>query len=232
MSRRPMMSRKTSERSLRPYAAGWPSDAGFAEASIAEIRGAILSKIVLASGKDVNQATKRDWYIAAALTLRDRIVHRWLQSQRNIRKNGSKQVCYLSLEFLIGRLFGDALTNLSLTDSFRAALEELGISLDELRNLEPDAALGNGGLGRLAACFMESMATLHITARGYGIRYEHGLFRQIISEGWQEEFPEQWLLSGNPWEFERPDVVYDVSYGGQIQRFDLPGGQQIVWTPA
>jgi starch phosphorylase len=232
MSRRPSATRKASERHSRPEATTWPLDAGFAEASVAEIRGAILSKIVLAAGKDVNQATKHDWYVAAALTLRDRIVHRWLQSQRNLRANGSKQVCYLSLEFLIGRLFGDALTNLSLTDSFRAALEDLGISLDELRGLEPDAALGNGGLGRLAACFMESMATLRIPARGYGIRYEHGLFRQIISDGWQEEFPEQWLLSGNPWEFERPDVVYEIDYGGRIQRFDLPGGQQIVWTPS
>ena len=232
MSRRSTIFRKTSELASRPEAGGWPQDAGFAEASVAEIRGAILSKIVLASGKDVNEATKRDWYVAAALTLRDRVVHRWLQSQRNMRKNGSKQVCYLSLEFLIGRLFGDALTNLSLTDPFRAALEDLGISLDELKAIEPDAALGNGGLGRLAACFMESMATLRIPAWGYGIRYEHGLFRQIISDGWQEEFPEQWLLSGNPWEFERPDVIYDVNYGGRIQRFDLPGGQQIVWTPA
>ncbi len=231
MSRRSTIFRKMSEFVSRPEAASWPHDAGFPEASVAEIRGAILSKIVLTSGKDVNDATKRDWYIAAALTLRDRIVHRWLQSQRTMRKNGRKQVCYLSLEFLIGRLFGDALTNLSLADPFRAALEDLGISIDELRAIEPDAALGNGGLGRLAACFMESMATLRIPAWGYGIRYEHGLFRQIISDGWQEEFPEQWLLSGNPWEFERPDVIYDVNYGGRIQRFDLPGGQQIVWTP-
>ena len=232
MSRRPDFSKKAVERKLRPEPSSRPHDANFAEASVADIRGAILSKIVLTSGKDVNQATKHDWYIAAALTLRDHIVPRWLQSRRDNRKNGVKQVCYLSLEFLIGRLFTDALTNLSLTAPFRSALEDLGISLDELKSIESDAALGNGGLGRLAACFMESMATLRIPARGYGIRYEHGLFRQIISDGWQEEFPEQWLLSGNPWEFERSDVVYDVSYGGQIQRFDLPGGQQIVWTPA
>src|SRR5258708_16230197 len=190
MSRRPTTSRKASERNLRPEAASWPRDAGFAETSVAEIRGAILSKIVLAAGKDVNQATRHDWYIAAALTVRDRIVHRWLRSQRNMRKNGSKQVCYLSLEFLIGRLFGDALTNLSLTDLFRAALEDLGISLDELRGLEPDAALGNGGLGRLAACFMESMATLRIPAPGYGIPYQHGLFCQIISDRCHAEFPQ------------------------------------------
>jgi len=232
MSRHPTATRKAKGPQPPPKATSWAHDAGFAEAGVADIRGAILSKIVLAAGKDVNQATKHDWYVATALTLRDRIVHRWLQSQRNMRKNGSKQVCYLSLEFLIGRLFGDALTNLSLTDSFRAALEDLGINLDELRGLEPDAALGNGGLGRLAACFMESMATLRIPARGYGIRYEHGLFRQIISDGWQQEFPEQWLLSGNPWEFERPDVVYDINYGGRIQHFELPGGKQIVWTPS
>src|SRR5947207_5856573 len=114
-------------------------------ANVADIRGAILSKIVLTSGKDVNQATKRDWYIAAVLTLRDRIVHRWLQSQRELHKHGTKQVFYLSLEFLIGRLFTDALANLSLMQSFRSALEDLGISLDELKTIEPDAALGNGG---------------------------------------------------------------------------------------
>lgn len=198
-----------------------------------EIKGSMLSKIVLMVGKDANHATTRDWYVAAALTLRDRIVHQWLNSNRRADSDGEKRVYYLSLEFLIGRLLTDALTNMTLMAPFRTALEDLGIPYDDLRSLEPDAALGNGGLGRLAACFMESMATLGIPAQGFGIRYEHGLFQQIISNGWQEEFPEQWLLSGNPWEFERADTVYDIHYGGRLDRLEQPGKlTRTVWVPA
>ena len=199
---------------------------------VADIKSTILSKIVLVAGKDVDRASIHDWYIATALTLRDRIVHHWLQSDRAARNHGDKRVHYLSLEFLIGRLLTDALTNMSLMEPFRTALEDLGIDFGELRDIEPDAALGNGGLGRLAACFMESMATLAIPAQGYGIRYEHGLFRQIVSNGWQEEFPEQWLLSGNPWEFERSDVVFDIHYGGRLERKERPGKpSETRWIP-
>jgi starch phosphorylase len=199
---------------------------------VADIKSAMLSKIVLVTGKDVDRANIHDWYVAAALTLRDRIVHQWLRSSREARNHGDKRVCYLSLEFLIGRLFTDALTNMSLMEPFRVALDDLGIDFEELREVEPDAALGNGGLGRLAACFMESMATLAIPAQGYGIRYEHGLFRQIISNGWQKEFPEQWLRSGNPWEFERNDVVYDIVYGGRLERVEEAGKpDQTLWIP-
>jgi glycogen phosphorylase len=201
-------------------------------ADVAEIRGAILSKIALVVGREPERATRHDWYVAAALTLRDRVVHRWLQSERDTRRAGKKRVYYLSLEFLIGRLFCDALGNMELMEKFHTALRDLGISLPEIAEVEPDAALGNGGLGRLAACFMDSMASLAIPAQGYGIRYEHGLFRQLISNGWQEEFPEQWLSSGNPWEFERSDVVYDVHFGGHIERVDRADGQQAIsWVP-
>jgi starch phosphorylase len=199
---------------------------------VADIKSTMLSKIVLVAGKDVDRASLHDWYIATALTLRDRIVHHWLRSDRTAHNHGDKHVYYLSLEFLIGRLLTDALTNMSLMEPFRTALEDLGIDFGELREIEPDAALGNGGLGRLAACFMESMATLAIPAQGYGIRYEHGLFRQIVSNGWQEEFPEQWLLSGNPWEFERSDVVFDVHYGGRLDRAERPdGSSEVNWIP-
>jgi starch phosphorylase len=199
---------------------------------IAEIRGAMLSKIALVVGKEPERATRHDWFVAAALTLRDRVVHRWLQSERETRRAGKKRIYYLSLEFLIGRLFCDALGNMELMGKFETALRDLGISLRDVAEVEPDAALGNGGLGRLAACFMDSMASLAIPAQGYGIRYEHGLFRQLISNGWQAEFPEQWLSSGNPWEFERNDVVYDVHYGGHIKRIDRPdGNQKIQWVP-
>ncbi|MBS0528154.1 MAG: glycogen/starch/alpha-glucan phosphorylase, partial [Proteobacteria bacterium] len=201
--------------------------------AVGDIKSAILSKIVLVAGKEVERASCHDWYIAAVLTLRDRIVNQWLQSDRKARNHGDKRVYYLSLEFLIGRLLSDALTNMSLMEPFKTALEDLGIDLDELREIEPDAALGNGGLGRLAACFMESMATLAIPAQGYGIRYEHGLFRQIVSHGWQQEFPEQWLRSGNPWEFERSDVMFDIHYGGRLEHAEQPGKPgRTVWIPA
>lgn len=196
-------------------------------ADIADIKAGILSKVVLAVGKDVSEATKQDWYVATALALRDRIVHRWLQSNQQASRSGGKRVHYLSLEFLIGRLLHDNASNMDVLPLFRAALEELGVDYDELRQIEPDAALGNGGLGRLAACFMESMASLAIPAFGYGIRYEHGLFRQIITDGRQEEFPEQWLASGNPWEFERAALSFDVCFGGTIEKRN----NVVIWRP-
>src|SRR5262249_15883449 len=138
-----------------------------------------------------------------------------------------------SLEFLIGRLFADVLCNLGWTETFRAALGDLGVDLNRLRAVEPDAALGHGGLGRLAACFMESMATLGIPAYGYGIRYDHGLFRQVIRDGWQQEYPEEWLSFGNPWEFARPEVIYDIHFGGSVETTTLPTGvKRSVWHPA
>ncbi|MBY0381487.1 MAG: glycogen/starch/alpha-glucan phosphorylase [Xanthobacteraceae bacterium] len=202
------------------------------EIDVAEIRGAILAKVALAVGKEPERATTHDWYLAAVLTLRDRIVYRWLPSQREARRNGRKRVYYLSLEFLIGRLFTDALNNMELMATFEKALRDLGIDLKELKAVEPDAALGNGGLGRLAACFMESLASLSIPAQGYGIRYEHGLFKQRISQGWQQEFPETWLESGNPWEFERFDVTYDIHYGGYLTHETRPSGEvRVRWVP-
>jgi len=148
------------------------------------------------------------------------------------RGQGRKRVYYLSLEFLMGRLFDDVLENLGLAEIVNAALGDLGVDLVRLRASEPDAALGNGGLGRLAACFLESMATLGIAACGYGIRYDHGLFRQVIRDGWQLEYPEEWLSFGNPWEFERPEVIYDVQFGGRVERTVGPRSiARSVWHP-
>jgi glycogen phosphorylase len=203
------------------------------ELALAEIKSAILAKLTLTIGKDTALATRHDWYKAAALALRDRIVHRWLLSEKQSYDAGRKRVYYLSLEFLIGRLFTDALNNMGLLPVFDAALGDLGAGLSELRKCEPDAALGNGGLGRLAACFMESMATLAIPAIGYGIRYDFGLFRQIISHGWQQEYPDEWLGFGNPWEFQRPEVVYHVHFGGNVERVtDAKGRARAIWHPA
>jgi glycogen phosphorylase len=202
------------------------------ELALAEIKGAILAKLRLAVGKDAGMATRRDWYKAAALALRDRIVHRWLTAEKRSYDAGSKRVYYLSLEFLIGRLFTDALNNMGLLPAFEVALGDLGVGLDDLRKCEPDAALGNGGLGRLAACFMESMATLAIPATGYGIRYDFGLFRQIIAQGWQQEYPDEWLSFGNPWEFQRPEVIYHIHFGGYVDHVDDRGRDRATWRPA
>ena len=208
------------------------ADTASYERDIAEIKSAILAKLTLAVGKDPAAATDRDWFVAAALTVRDRIVHRWLMAERVSRGQGRKRVYYLSLEFLMGRLFDDVLGNLGLAEIVNAALSDLGVDLVRLRASEPDAALGNGGLGRLAACFLESMATLGIAACGYGIRYDHGLFRQVIRDGWQLEYPEEWLSFGNPWEFERPEVIYDVQFGGRVERTVGPRGiARSVWHP-
>ncbi len=147
-------------------------------------------------------------------------MHRWLTAEKESYDAGRKRVYYLSLEFLIGRLFTDALNNMGLLKVFETALGDLGPGLSELRQCEPDAALGNGGLGRLAACFMESMATLAIPAIGYGIRYDFGLFRQIINDGWQQEYPDVWLCFGNPWEFQRPEVAYHVHFGGSVEHVE------------
>ena len=144
----------------------------------------------------------------------------------------SKRVYYLSLEFLIGRLLRDALTNLELNDAFSKALQALNVDIDLVEALEPDAALGNGGLGRLAACFMESMASLDIPAYGYGIRYNHGLFRQKIVDGWQVELPENWLEHGNPWEFPRREAAYEIGFGGQVvPGLETGNKQQRRWKP-
>jgi starch phosphorylase len=200
---------------------------------VATLRRSLVAKLAYAVGKDPLVASNHDWYMAAALTTRDRIVDRWFPSTRATYAEKRKRVYYLSLEFLIGRLLGDALNNLGLTETMRSALRELGVDLDVLRTLEPDAALGNGGLGRLAACFMESMATLSVAAYGYGIRYDHGLFAQQIKDGWQIEVPENWLASGNPWEFERPEVLYHIGFGGGVEYVeDKDGGGRYVWRPA
>lgn len=183
-----------------------------------QLRRAIMHKLVYDVGKDIKTANARDYFVALALSVRDRIVDRWMSSTRRSHQAHTKQVYYLSVEFLIGRLLMDGLTNLGLTEPARDALAALGVDLADVRAQEPDAALGNGGLGRLAACFMESMASVGLPAYGYGIRYEHGLFRQMISDGWQQEAPEDWLSHGNPWEFERPEVIYPIQFGGFVEQ--------------
>jgi glycogen phosphorylase len=200
--------------------------------TVDELKTAILAKLTYSIGKDVVAASQRDWFLAVAFATRDIIVDRWMNSTRETYADDRKRVYYLSLEFLIGRMLFDAMTNLCIVDPMEAALSQLGVDLAVLRRLEPDAALGNGGLGRLAACFMDSMATLSIAAHGYGIRYDNGLFRQIIRDGWQQEAPEDWLAFGNPWEFARPESNYAIGFGGQVEAVTAAGGKtRHVWKP-
>ncbi len=186
------------------------------KASTDSIKAEILAKLTYAIGKDPVVAKRHDWLHATILALRDHVIDQWMDSTRRAYKAGAKRVYYFSLEFLIGRLLRDALSNLELTAPFDAALKALDVDLSLVEELEPDAALGNGGLGRLAACFMESMASLDIPAYGYGIRYSHGLFRQMMSDGWQTERPEDWLDGGNPWEFPRREAAYRIGFFGHV----------------
>jgi starch phosphorylase len=170
-----------------------------------------------------------DWLAATIYTIRDQMIDEWMTSTRAMHAAGAKRVYYLSLEFLIGRLLRDALSNLRVTDEVQAALAFFDVDLAKIEEIEPDAALGNGGLGRLAACFMESLASLGLPACGYGIRYVNGMFRQRIKDGWQLEYPETWLAHGNPWEFERRETGYLVGFGGEVIG-DQNGA--VHWQPA
>ncbi|TPM37537.1 glycogen/starch/alpha-glucan phosphorylase [Mesorhizobium sp. B2-3-4] len=193
----------------------------------------VLMSLKYRVGKDTTVATPHDWLTASIKVVRDRVVDHWMQATKEAYDQQEKRVYYLSLEFLIGRLMRDAFSNLGLMDNMREALSSLGVDLDIIAALEPDAALGNGGLGRLAACFMESMATVDIPAHGYGIRYANGMFRQEIHDGWQVELPETWLDHGNPWEFERRERSFDVGFGGSVESVTSRDGrlERHVWKP-
>ncbi len=215
-----------------PRPAGAPAPLSY-EAEVAAARTAINAKLTYAVGKNAVTASDRDWFLATAFAVRDRMVDPWIASSKETYATGAKRVYYLSLEFLIGRLLFDTMNNLGITDVYRAALGDLGVDLEKLKTVEPDAALGNGGLGRLAACFADSMASLSIPAYGYGIRYDHGLFRQVVKGGWQQEYPENWLSFGNPWQFERPEVIYDIQFGGSVEAIMQPSGYpRYVWHPS
>lgn len=192
----------------------------------------ILKVLRYRLGKDATVATNADWLVAAIQVVRDRIIDQWIDSTKEDYDRGAKRVYYLSLEFLIGRLLRDSIVNLDAQHTLQAALSTLGVDLDIIAELEADAALGNGGLGRLAACFMESMATVDVPAFGYGIRYTNGMFRQEVREGWQVELPETWLDHGNPWEFERQERSFEVGFGGSVELLDGDGANaRYQWKP-
>ena len=183
------------------------------------IRESMSAHLTYSISKYSEMATTRDWYEIAARTARDRMVERWMETMQTYYGEDPKRVYYLSLEFLVGRTFSNAVLNLGLQEEFKKALYELGQNIEDVSEVEFDAGLGNGGLGRLAACFLDSMATLELPCYGYGIRYEYGMFHQKIEDGQQVEHPDNWLRYGNPWEFPRPEVLYPVKFYGRVVEF-------------
>ncbi len=186
--------------------------------NVAHLKRSITDKLTYTVGKQPATAQPKDWLHATALAVRDRLVDRALATEQAAQSKDVKNVYYLSIEFLIGRAYTNALLALGIQQDVTQALRELGVDAATLPDLEQDAALGNGGLGRLAACFLDSMATLGIAGYGYGIRYDYGMFRQQIVDGRQVEGPDYWLADGNPWEFPRTDIAYRVRFGGRVEQ--------------
>ena len=182
--------------------------------------------------KGDTRATERDEYTAFAIAVRDRLVERWISTQEEYSRQNTKRVYYLSLEFLIGRLLGNNVINLKADQLCRDALKDFGIDWNDLRDFETDAGLGNGGLGRLAACYLDSMSTLELAGMGYGLRYDYGIFRQKIVNGCQVEEPDHWLKNGYPWEMARPEYAQTVGFGGHVECRTEKGRQQWRWVPA
>ncbi len=189
------------------------------------IRHSLANRLTYTIGKDPVTATDRDWFLALAYAVRDRLAERWMETMRSYYREDAKRVYYFSLEFLIGRMLVNSMSNVGFYDECLKALDELGLDIEELREVEPDAALGNGGLGRLAACFLDSMATLGLPGYGCGIRYEYGMFNQRIENGCQIEHPDNWLRYGNPWEFARPEVLHPVKFFGRVMEYAEEDGR-------
>ena len=181
--------------------------------------GAFANHLTYTVGKDHFTATPRDWFFALAHTTRDQMTGRWMETMRRYYRADAKRIYYLSMEFLIGRTLTNSLLNMGHYEECIEMAVKAGLDLEQAREVEPDAALGNGGLGRLAACFLDSMATLGLPSYGYGIRYEYGMFNQRIENGWQVEHPDNWLRYGNPWEFARPEVLYPVKFYGRVLEY-------------
>ncbi len=200
--------------------------------SVETLRRAVLDNLFYIQGKFPEIATTNDYYMALAFTVRDRLLHRWVKTVETWLQKDVKIVCYLSAEFLMGPHLGNNLINLGIEDPVRQAVEAAGQNLDELLQQEEEPGLGNGGLGRLAACYLDSLATLQVPAIGFGIRYEHGIFHQEIRNGWQVEMTDNWLHLGNPWEIRRPEVHFEVKLGGHTMRErDAQGREQVRWIP-
>src|SRR5688572_30950469 len=196
------------------------------------IKREFLLNLFTQQAKFLEVATHNDLYMALAHTVRDRMMHRFIRSSYTYFEGASRTVASLSAEFLIGPQLGYNLLALGAMDEARKAMADLGISLDALLQHEEEPGLGNGGLGRLAACYMDSLATLQIPAIGYGIRYEFGIFDQQIRDGWQHEVTDKWLRLGNPWEVPRYDIEHMVKLGGRTEGYtDSAGRYRVRWIP-
>jgi starch phosphorylase len=196
------------------------------------LRRAMADHLFYTRGRYPDNASKHDYYLALAYAVRDRLVQRWINTVRSYRTRDNKVVCYLSAEYLMGPHLGNNLINMGLWEAVEQAVNESGLNLHELLDEEEEPGLGNGGLGRLAACYMDSMATLEIPAIGYGIRYEYGIFDQEIRDGWQAEITDKWLRFGNPWELARPDRAVEVKFGGHTEPYvDDQGRYRVRWVP-
>ncbi|MEW5943642.1 MAG: glycogen/starch/alpha-glucan phosphorylase [Pseudomonadota bacterium] len=187
--------------------------------STVAVKHSLANHLTFSVGKDPITATDRDWFFTLAYVVRDRLIERWMETMRSYYRADAKRIYYLSMEFLIGRTLMNSMLNLGFHDECIKALEESGLDPDSIREMEHEAALGNGGLGRLAACFLDSMATLGLPGYGYGIRYEYGMFTQRIEDGRQVEHPDNWLRYGNPWEFPRAEVLYPVKFYGRVVQY-------------
>ena len=194
--------------------------------SVDALRKSIANRLVYSVGRDPRSATRRDWLFALFHAVRDRMMHRWRETLATAQDHDAKRVYYLSMEFLTGRALTNALLSVGILDDARTACTQLGVDFDALIDLETDAGLGNGGLGRLAACFLDAMATVGIPGMGYGIRYDYGMFAQRIVDGRQVEEPDYWLVNGNPWEFMRPEFSYTVQFGGRL----VQASEQVRWV--
>src|SRR6266513_593115 len=184
-----------------------------------EIKQDFLENLRCALGRLERTATRHDLYYALALTIRDRLFERAVESMESYGGANTRHVAYFSAEYLPGSHLANNLLNLGITEQTREALRSLDIDLDEIIAQEEEPGLGNGGLGRLASCFMDSLASVEVPAVGYGIRYEFGIFDQIIRDGWQNEVTDKWLRNGNAWEIARPEVAYPVKFGGHTESF-------------
>ncbi len=210
-----------------------PSTNEFKGTDVESLQHSFVNHLEYSCAKDEYSATEHDCYTSAALMARDRLIERWVETQQAYYNADAKRVYYLSLEFLMGRALGNNLINLGLYNNAHRALMELGYELEELQEKEWDPGLGNGGLGRLAACFLDSMATLELPAYGYGIRYEYGIFFQKINDGYQVETPDNWLRYGNAWEFPRPEYLYPVRFRGRVEQYtDEKGVFRVRWVDA
>ncbi|MBV9998541.1 MAG: glycogen/starch/alpha-glucan family phosphorylase, partial [Verrucomicrobia bacterium] len=201
--------------------------------TVEALKRGFTHNLFFAQGKFRAIATKNDLYMALAYTVRDHQLHRWINTiETCLKRKEPKVVCYLSAEFLLGPRLGNGLVNLGISDEARQAVAALGLDLDELIEQEPEPGLGNGGLGRLAACYLDSLSTLEIPAVGYGIRYEFGIFTQEMRDGWQVELADKWLRLGDPWELPRPESTVEVNFGGHTEAYtDGQGRYRVRWVP-